>query len=51
MNRFLVFILTDVYILKDVLNYIYQLPTKLRLLDYSGLPVLLGRLRLLNRYI
>lgn len=51
MDRFLLFTLPDVYILKDVLNYIYQLPTQLRLLDYSGLPALLGRLKLLNRYI
>lgn len=51
MNRFLLFTLPDVYILKGVLHYIYQLPTQLRLLDHSGLPSLLGRLRLLNRYI
>jgi len=35
MNRFLLFTLPDVYLLKDVLNYIYQLPTQLRLLDPS----------------
>jgi len=35
MNRFLLFTLPDVYILKGVLHYIYQLPTQPRLLDYS----------------